>query len=40
MLLIICSPRNYSTPETLDYSGVAVGLCRGWTNFGLNGGLE
>jgi hypothetical protein len=35
-----CSPRNYSTPETLDYSGVVVGRCEDWTNFGLNGGLK
>jgi hypothetical protein len=33
-----CSPRNYSTPETLDYSGVAVRHCCGWTRFGLNWG--
>jgi hypothetical protein len=31
-----CSPRNYSTPETPDYSGVAVELCRDWTRFGLS----
>jgi hypothetical protein len=34
--MVNCSPRNYSTPETLDYGGVAVGRCRQWTKIGLN----
>ena len=31
-----CSPRNYSTPGTLDYGGVAVEWGHRWTKFGLN----
>jgi hypothetical protein len=33
-----CSPRNYSTPESLCYSEVAVEWCQDWTKIGLNGG--
>ncbi len=40
MLLIICSPRNYSSLENPCVVGV-VGLSVGkWPKFGLNGGLE